>query len=58
MSNQFLDGAWWRASHGQMRAERVPEDVHAHVAEIDATGCPSDQPLHLSLREALAVISA
>jgi hypothetical protein len=50
MTRQFLSGARRWATHREMRAERVTQDVHAHVAEVRAARRSSDQPLHLTLR--------
>jgi hypothetical protein len=50
MTRQFLNGARRCATHREMRAERVTQDVHAHVAEVRASRRSSDQPLHFTLR--------
>ena len=50
MTRQFLNGARRWATHREMRAERVTQDMHAHVAEVRASGRSSDQALHLTLR--------
>src|SRR5882757_8357763 len=49
VAGQLLDHPRSRATHRQVRAERVTEDVDTDVAKIGTTSCPRNEALDEAL---------
>ncbi len=52
---EHLDGAHRPSLHRKMRAETVPEDVHALPRKVGATRRPADEVLHNLLGQRTAI---
>ena len=55
MPRQFLNGPRRCAPHREVRAERVPEGVHAAVVEARPTRRPPDPVLELPIAKQVAL---
>jgi hypothetical protein len=50
VASQFLNRSDWRSPHGQVRTERMPQDVDTDVPQIRPSRRPPHQALYSALR--------
>jgi hypothetical protein len=50
VASQFLNRSDWRSPHGEVRTERMPQDVDTDVPQIRPSRHPQHQALYSALR--------